>query len=562
MSVFPIASEPLARSYQPNPVDAAFEALIESSDGKGQYLVEITAYLGGEARSGGLATLAEIPLASNPVGSGVDTGLVTLLYADKHWVGEPSATVNANIYYEGRVSDPLTASRRIPIKPEEGRRVQRQLGEIVIANGDGELDPVVQSYAVDGRQVRVMFGPLMGAYGEFSSICDAVAVGWASDDLAVRLQVRDRSYNLDVPLQDNLYLGTGGAEGTPDISGKPVPLTFGRVRNIAPLLIDPTNLVYQVHDGLINSIDGVFDRGLALTFDQDQVDYAALIGASISAGEYQTCLALGLFRLGSSPAGLITADVRGDATGGYIDTLDTICLRILKTWASVDPLLIDASTFAGAASIAGELGIHISAGELPSTSQIMDALLGSTAGWWGAARNGQIRAGRLTAPEDRSPNLILDQFNILSVEPDTTPLTRWRQRVLYRPNWIIQRGEDLAGAVTDARRQLLAEAGLVATASDVLTKVRHLQAEDPPPLQTLYENESHAQTLADFLLALHGLDRQLVLVRLKRLGYKLDLQQVVKLTWPRLGLANGKKFTVVGIEESAVNDETTLQLWG
>ena len=482
-----------------------------------------------------------------------DFGLIT----------DGAATVtNANAYYEGRVTGPLAAVRQIPIRPEEDRRVQRQLGEIVIANGDGELDPVVKSYAVDGRQVRVLYGPLMAPYGKFKVIADAVATGWESNDLEVRLQIRDRSFNLDLPLQTNLYEGTGGIEGTSGLTGAPVPLTWGRVRNIAPLLIDPTNLVFQFHDGQVEAVDDVFDRGLALTAGSDRADYATLIGATIGAGEYDTCIALGLFRLGSSPSGLITADVQGDAAGEYINTLDTIALRILETWAGLDPNLIDSSTFAGAAAIGGEIGIHVTAGQTPTTSDIMNTLFRSTAGWWGAARDGHIRAGRLTAPEDRTPALYLDQFNSLSVEPDTTPPVRWRQRIAYRPNWVVQRGEDLAGGVTDARRQLLAQQALGVTAADAVVKSRHLNAEDPDPLLSFYENEADALTLASFLLGLLSPDREIVRVAVKRLGYKLDLQQVVHLTWPRLGLQNGKQFSVVGIEEDAVNDTTILRLWG
>ena len=105
MSVFPLASEPLSRSYPPNPIDVDFLELISSSEGEGQYLVEIMAYIGGEARSGGLSGLAEIPLASNPSDAGVDTGQVTLRYADRHWVGAPDAIASRDY---GGVAEAVT----------------------------------------------------------------------------------------------------------------------------------------------------------------------------------------------------------------------------------------------------------------------------------------------------------------------------------------------------------------------------------------------------------------------------------------------------------------------
>lgn len=473
------------------------------------------------------------------------------------------APQKANVFYEGRVTVPLVMERQMPLLPEEPRRVQRQFGEIEIANGDGQLDDVVQSYAVDGRRVVVKFGPYLGPYGDFATIADVVGTFWEADDLTVRLQLRDRSYNLDLPLQASLYAGSGGAEGTAEIEGKPKPLLYGRCRNVAPVMVDPANLILQVHDGAIEAIDDVFDRGAALTDSTDDAaDYTALVALSVSAGAFATCRAEGLIKLGSSPDGLVTADVRGDATPGYADTLDVIALRLIEDRAGLDPVFINRSTFAGAAAIAGELGIYISQNETPTTAEALSVLLAAVGGWWGAARDGRIRAGRLVDPSGRTPTLYLDQYSVLALEPEGAPVPRWRQRCSYQRNWTVQRGEDLAASVTDARRQFLTEGVRAVTAADAVVRNRHLQALDPDPLPTLYEQSADAQTLADYLLGLHSPDRRIFTVTVKRLGYLLDLQSIVRLTWPRLGLQNGRNFAVIGIREDADRDETILRLFG
>lgn len=563
MTFFPVATEPMVRAPGPSPQSSPFVQLVQRPDGNGQYLVEITAYKGGEARSGGLATLAEIPLATIPKGGGVDIGQVTFTYADRDWIGDPDDASKPNAYYEGRVSVPLVMERNMPLLPEEERRVQRQFGMIEIANGDGALDTILQSHAVDGRRVRVLFGPLGGAYSSFGVIADVLGTGWDGDSLRVRLGLRDQSYSLDLPLQTNLYDGDGGAEGTSEIEGKPKPLLFGRCRNVTPVLIDPTNLIYQVHDGAIEAIDDVFDRGAALTDSAvDVASYAALVSESVASGEFATALAVGMFKIGAVPTGLLTCDVRGDADPDYANTLDVIALRILQDRAGLSGTFINTATFAGAAAIAGELGIYISQNETPTTSQVMSALMAATGGWWGAGRDGRIRAGRLTKPEDRSANLYLDEFSIIALAPEDAPVPRWRQRVAYQRNWTEQRGEDLAATVTAARRQFLTEQIRSVSAADVAIRTRHLQAVDPDPLPTLYESSTDAQTLADYLLALHSPDRKIYRVTVKRLGYLIDLGSIVRVTYPRFGLSNGKNFSVIGIREDADRDATLLRLWG
>jgi len=563
MSVFPMTTEPMVRGYPPSPAPSQFVALVKAPSGAGQYLLEITAFKGGENRSGGLWTLTEGPMAAVQGAAGSTAGQVILRYADRHWIGAPDDADHPNVFYEGRVIAPMLMDRAMPLLPEEERRVQRQFGAIEIANGDGQLDLIARSFAVDGRRVRVLFGPYMAAYSDFAVIADVLATGWRPTDLVVGLDLRDRGFSLDVPLQDALYAGTGDAEGTAEIQGKPKPLLYGRARNVTPTLVDPTNLIYQVHDGPIHAVDDVFDRGAALTDSGNNVTtYANLVSQAVSAGEFATARTIGMFKLGSSPDGVITADIRGDSDPDYQDGLDVISLRLLQDRAGLSSQFINTASFAGVAAIAGEVGIYISSDETPTTSQVLSVLMASVGGWWGAARGGKVRAGRLTSPEARTPSLTLDATSILSLESEEAPVPRWRQRVAYQRNWTEQRGEDLAGSVTAVRRQFLTEDVRAVTAVDADVKIRHLQALDPDPLPTLYEKSTDAQTLADHLLALHSPDRRIFRVTTKRLGFILDLNSFIRVEWPRHNLQNGKTFAVIGIREDARDDSTQLLLWG
>jgi hypothetical protein len=50
----------------------------------------------------------------------------------------------------------------------------------------------------------------------------------------------------------------------PNIAGKALPLCYGEVLEMVPILVDPGNLIYQVHDRQVSLIKAVFDSGAAL----------------------------------------------------------------------------------------------------------------------------------------------------------------------------------------------------------------------------------------------------------------------------------------------------------
>lgn len=561
----PTAGMMTADTGGPPPVPAAITEIMRAPESAVQYLVEIDAFFGGRRRPGGdvIAPTGALATADLPPGAAVAGGVVETRLGDRHWRGHPDDPTRANRLYEGRVRVPLVWEWQAPLEPEDGARAQTAFGEIEIANGDGALDGLVAEGAVDGRRVTVRRGPVMGRghSTDFLVAIDAVAVAWEGDDATLRLQLRDHTYTLELPLQTETYEGTGGLEGTEDLAGKPKPLLFGRCRNVTPVAVDPTVLLYQAHDGPMLAVDGVFDRGVALPLDADYPDPASLMAASIPDGFHATCLAHGLIRLGAPPDGLVTADARGDAEPFYADRLDTIALRILIDRAGVPAGRIATSTFAGAGALGGEMGLFIGHAERPTTSEVVSRLMGAVAGWWGQDRQGRIRAGRLTAPERQPPVMTLGPADIIAIERLAWLPPRWRVRAAWRPNWTPQQ-LDLAEGVTPERRQFLAEADRVVESHDLQVRIRHREARDPEPLRTFYEHEQDAKATTDFLMELLGEDRALWSVTVKRIGWRAAMGRAVQVRYPRFELAQGRRLLVVGIREDADREETRLTLWG
>lgn len=487
----------------------------------------------------------------------------TLYFSDGGWTSSPSDSP-ANIWYDGRAITPLVIDRSIPATPDLDRRVALQVGAIEFANGDGYLDSVVNTFAVDGRNVTILSGDRGDARSAFTTMFSGSAIRYDTGDDLVRLIVRDNGYLLDVPIQPTLYGGTGGADGTSGLAGRPKPLAYGRVRNVTPALIDPTNLVYQIHDGATQAIDAVYEGGGSVTLGSNYATYDALVAATLTAGTYGTCLAQGMFRLASNPSRQITADVQGDDAGNvYVSTTGAICQRILTTRGGLATAALDTASFTALdAAVTGTVGIYLTDASM-TVSGALSALMAGVAGWWGGKRSGLIAVDRLTAPS--SPTLSLTQVDVLEFGvvplPNSTNPLNWQRTVNYQRNWTVQ-ATDIVGSVTQDRRQFLNLANRRVTSSNSALRISYLQAVDGPVVQSWFDSSADAQSLADFLMILHGAIRDIFQVTVSAPGYSIDIGDVVNLTYDRQGLAGGRDFRVIGISENFATRRMTLTLWG
>lgn len=192
---------------------------------------------------------------------------------------------------------------------------------IAIANTGGQWDHLAE-WGWDGRPFRLYkldAGQgradavllLSGVVEQLLPVYEAKA-GEVDSRLVIRL--KDPLSRFDQPLQPYKYLGTNvgpdGFEGTEeDLKGQPRPIGYGVCREVPARPVNTSLLVYQVADGAVAEISSVYDKGVMLTLDTDYATPALLAAATPGLGEYATCLAYGLFMLGATPAGAITADI-------------------------------------------------------------------------------------------------------------------------------------------------------------------------------------------------------------------------------------------------------------
>lgn len=517
------------------------------------------------------APVAPLPIAMAPVPAADRPGpqpgqeVPVLRVSDRGWLGEPEDSVAPNAAYAGRLVEPPAIERRLPIYPDESRRLAVSAGELRLANGDGRLDPLAGDWTVAGRLVALRRGPHRrprhAPFTEMVTVATLRAGSAAAGTATLALPLRAASADLDVPACQ-AYAGSGGAEGPERLKGQNKPRVLGRRRNIVPVLVDPGLLLHQVHDGPTQAIDAVRDRGVALTNAGDHADYAALAAAVVASGTYRTCLALGLFRVGATPS-LLTCDVQGDAataTGGYAGGSAVSIARKLLAGAGVAGF--DAARFAWPV---GECGLWLQGG---SVADAMDRLAGGIGGWWGPDSFGAYEGGVLEAPESVPVGAFIEP-QMLAAPPEEIGTPRapwWRVRVGARVLGRVQSGEELAGAVGAEDRQIWGQPSTVVSASDLTVSSAYALAEDPPVVDSAFDLTNDAQAVADAMLALFRLPRRLFQAPMRPGGGgyawpTMRLGACVSLRWPpRLSLAGGRPLIVVGV--SARGDATTLTLWG
>lgn len=510
-------------------------------------------------------------------------GAEKLNYASEDFVGGAIDPYVAGTWVDGRVSQPGLLQRAMYRGGGTRGDINIDSGVIQLANADGALDPL-WDYAFDGQPWKLWD---YSAYtGVVHAGVDEGAIEQAtfSDD-KITFNVRSFSHVLDEQLLANVYLGNNslpnGIEGTAnDIKGQSKPLCAGINKNITPVLVNTSKLIYQV-DGQRGLLTGfsitVYDKRSALTRGADYTSQTDMQNNAPSAGQYRVWPSGGCFRLGSSPIGQITADVTNPAD-----------LSVGSTFCEVSSVLslLANQVIEQALTDDCDCGIYLTEPitRLNAMSMVARSVNGCLR-WLTNFPGSGIGLGflitQLTEPAslpytpDAAP-LELDEDSILSINrvvPADTErgIPVGRVTVNYAKNYTVMTPTDLAG-VALADQNFCSREYRSAVASVALPAWPH-----PTEfvVDSLLATEADAQAEADRLLALHSVRRDTLVVTIpgevarsvtSAVGgpdpYIVTLQSQVTVTYPRFGLDAGKTFLVIGMTEDHAADTFELTLWG
>ncbi len=571
LAISPLATAPLAGLWSGPPGLGTGIAVTPLALAARQqvWLVEIGAQpaTSGSGRAPvALVGLGMAPLASPDRPADIVSDAPLILVSDRGWIGEPTDSIAPNTPYAPRLVEPPALESVLPIYPDTPRRLAVTVGEVMLANGDGQLDALAGDWAVAGQTVLLRNGPhtrpLHAPLASFVAVTRLRAAGAAAGTSRLAIPLRPAASDLDVPVCGT-YAGTGGVEGPSTLKGQNKPRLFGLKRNLEPQLVDPGLLLYQIHDGPMDSVLAVRDRGVALSNAGDLANYAALAAASVSSGTFKTCLAIGMLRVGATPSSL-TVDARGDndaATGGYnTGSPPGIAQKLLQGPGGISSA--SASRFAWPV---GESGLLLQGGTVASA---MEALAAGAFAWWGTDADGAYQGGQLAAPSVATSVMTIEDWMLAAPPEEIGPARApwWRVRVGYQALGRVQTDEQLAGAVSATDRDAYGTAWRIAPAVDTAISAVYPSALDGPEMVSGFDLVGDAQSLADQALAMFGVPRRMFQVRIRQGagGFSwptMRLGACVTLIWPRhRALAAGRPMIVQAV--SSRGEATTLTLWG
>jgi hypothetical protein len=478
------------------------------------------------------------------------TGGVSTLRFSTHGYTSQAADTPAHTFHESRIDGLPVVDRQIASREGIGG-LTSVYGEISLSNADGGLDTLLRDYALDGRRARILIGRETDALAAFGVVFTGTfQIATTTNEKQMTIRLSDGSAKLRALVNKTAYTGAGALEGGNDLKGKLKPVALGAVFNAAPPLVDSALLIYQVNDGAINDVPAAYDRGIVLTKGADYASVADLNATAPSAGQYRVYKAGGYFRLGSTPAGTVTADIQGDASGaGYVTTTADLVQRILANRANLNSSEIDATSFEALRTAAPAV-VGLWTGTEPKTcAEAVDSLLYGIGAFGGFSRHGAFSVGVVADAVGVPEAASFDSTDILSVEREPLPAPvepiAWRVGVGWQRNYTVQ--EDLAAAVTAARRTFCAEALRFSQTEDSAIQSRYLLARELGPIEAHYTVEADALAERTRLFALWGAKRSMFKVRLKLRALIRDLGQVVRLKdYPRHGLKDGVSARVLG----------------
>jgi len=444
---------------------------------------------------------------------------------------------------------------------------QLQAGDTKFVNIDGEFDDW-KTYGFDGRSVVIRSGQVGAPYPSgFSLIFTGVAASATVGLREVVIKLKDKAHALDRPVLTTQYAGTNagpvGLEGLPeDIKGRVKPRVYGKVREIAPPLVNASELVYQVNDGPVDDIPGVYDRGAAKAQGADYATSALLMASTPAGATYHTCLAEGLFMVDSHD-GLVTADVTESAAAA--DMTVGVILNRLALASGLTAAEINADDVAQLNFLAPYVvGDYID--DDRSFRDEMDRIAASVGAWWAFDASGVLRMGQLAAPSAIVDYSFIEADVLAGFESDVADgdgVPVWRVNVRHTKFYTAQTS-DVAGSVSDERRGELAQEYRTFSAEDPSVKFQFLNARELT-VDSLLSAEADAETVADMLLALHKVRRDLFHAPVKVdafAGANTGLIRSVNLTHGRFGLSGGRNLIVLGFDLDLGRKRVAMKLWG
>lgn len=245
-------------------------------------------------------------------------------------------------------------------------------------------------------EVVVSTGPDGGTDADFSLLQRARVREVSHTNDAMTLMLSDPAADLLLPVLAEYFDGSGGAEGGEGIAGKPKRRAWGQAFNIEGQILDAAFNVYCFGhpEHPWESFVDVKDMGASASALAD-VPWAGSVAATLAAltaatppdGGAAVAPSIACVKWWTQPAGSLTADVKGENAGGYVETVAAIAERLVATRSTI---AFAAGVLAAAATWRPDVAGHFVESGSETIASSLNRLLGGASLLWVVDAEGQI----------------------------------------------------------------------------------------------------------------------------------------------------------------------------
>jgi hypothetical protein len=466
---------------------------------------------------------------------GVDTTFYLSVLPYASWASDTPAS---QPYRAVLVQDDIQTDESVSL---DGKATMT-VGEIGVDNTDGAFDAWL-TYVWTNRPVTILFGDVRWARADYVPVFTGVSADIGNKSrTSVNLKIRDKQERLNAAITEHLLGGTGANQGTI------VPLALGEVVNMTPLLIDPTALQYQVHDGTINGLIEIRDNGVPIA--NDTIGWSAVI----------VDLAHGTFKLINSPAGTVTVSLQGDSAGGYTNTVAGLVKKIVKNYGAAGNRFtdseIDLTNFSQFdAAHTQPVGTVVTG--TANTVSVIEQLTGALQAQLTTSRAGQLQLLQLDfASLTPTFNILPKHMDEHTLYPVTRDLVQGAVLLSFCPNQTPQ-----SALQTSLPAEALALMGLpylTTKAEDTTTKTLYRLTVEPTQEDTVLLRRVDATAEAQRRLNIRKVPRTTYQFDGYATLFQLVMGQAVTLTNRRFNLASGPTGIVVSMSTKWAAGRTTV----
>lgn len=266
-------------------------------------------------------------------------------------------------------------------------------GALGFMPGDSALVTALMAHYWRDAAITVDAGDEKGA---LSRRLTGTVADIASSEGQISLALADPSKLIDKPLLGAGFAGTGGIEGASEATGRPKRRSWGLVFNVELQLLDKVNNIFEAGDPSkpLHAFDAVRDKGRAGSMvvlawqGSIAATFAALQASAPAQGGCVAAPSIACVKWWTIPAGPLTADIRGENAGGYVETVVGIAAKMLAAVAG--PAIHDQA--AAEALRPAVCGVHV-ASPTDTVAQALDRLFLGVSLFWVLKPDATIRIG-------------------------------------------------------------------------------------------------------------------------------------------------------------------------